>query len=260
MCRTIFFVPPTPKTFDNESPRRTVCSARNVLLCDAGLHFEPFGHVPGDARAQLRRRVHAAAPAHAPFSPIHYERRYAYPLVIWLHGDGGSERELRQVLPLVSVRNYVGAAVRGLPLADGGAGYAWRQSADSIDAAADGVDRCIELAQQRFNVHPERIFLVGHGSGGTMALRLALESPTALAGAASLNGPLPRGNCPLARVNAARRLPLLMMTCNDGARYPASRVVEDLRLLHAGGFSLCCDTICAATSCSRTCSRTWTSG
>jgi phospholipase/carboxylesterase len=193
---------------------------------------------PAPRGGRRRRRVHEAAPGVALFSPIHYERRYAYPLVIWLHGDGGSQRELRQVMPLVSVRNYVGAAVRGLPLPGCASGCAWRQTAESIDAAAEGVDRCIELAQQRFNVHPERIFLVGHGSGGTMALRLALQSPLALAGAASLNGPLPRGNCPLARVNAARRLPLLLMTCNDSRQYPAPRVAEDLRLLHAAGFSL----------------------
>ena len=68
-----------------------------------------------------------------------------------------------------------------------------------------------------------------------MALRLALQSPLSLAGAASLGGPLPRGNCPLARVNAARRLPLMLMTCSESRQYPAPRVAEDLRLLHAAG-------------------------
>src|SRR3954449_13229207 len=51
--------------------------------------------------------------AYATFAPIHYEKRYAYPLLVWLHGDAGSERELRQVIPQVSMRNYVAVAPRG---------------------------------------------------------------------------------------------------------------------------------------------------
>src|SRR3954470_13867118 len=51
--------------------------------------------------------------AYATFAPIHYEKRYAYPLLVWLHGDAGSERELRQIMPLVSMRNYVAVAPRG---------------------------------------------------------------------------------------------------------------------------------------------------
>src|SRR6185503_16233240 len=47
------------------------------------------------------------------FAPIHYEERYAYPLLVWLHGDAGSEQELRQIMPLVSMRNYVAIAPRG---------------------------------------------------------------------------------------------------------------------------------------------------
>lgn len=30
---------------------------------------------------------------YATFAPIHYEERYAYPLLVWLHGDAGNEQE-----------------------------------------------------------------------------------------------------------------------------------------------------------------------
>ena len=36
---------------------------------------------------------------HATFAPMHYEPGYAYPLVIWLHGALGDERQVRQVMP-----------------------------------------------------------------------------------------------------------------------------------------------------------------
>ena len=51
------------------------------------------------------------------FTPLHYERNYAYPLLIWLHGKGGNEHHLRQVMPKISMRNYAAVAPRGtLPL------------------------------------------------------------------------------------------------------------------------------------------------
>jgi hypothetical protein len=39
-------------------------------------------------------------------------------------------------------------------------------------------------------------------------------------------------------VNEARRLPLLLASCSDSRSYPQARVANDLRLLHAAGFSL----------------------
>jgi phospholipase/carboxylesterase len=100
------------------------------------------------------------------------------------------------------------------------------------------VRRVIELADERFNVHARRIFVAGAGSGGTMALRLAFEHPSWFAGAASLGGPTPRGHCPLARVNEARRLPLFLTSCRDSREYPPAQVAADLRLLYSAGFSL----------------------
>src|SRR5436190_20982679 len=65
---------------------------------------------------------------YATFAPIHYEERYAYPLLVWLHGNASSERELRQVIPLVSMRNYVAIAPRGSWTAKRNRGrYGWRQ-------------------------------------------------------------------------------------------------------------------------------------
>jgi phospholipase/carboxylesterase len=173
------------------------------------------------------------------FAPIHYEPGYAYPLVVWLHGEGSSERELRQVMPRVSVRNYVGAAVRGTTAeTDSTSRYTWSQSSDAVDAATDSVAQCIELAQRRRNIHPDRIFLAGRGAGGTMALRLALGFGLPVAGAISLGGSLPRGNGLLARINEARTLPLMLMTCRGSQAYQPRQVADDLRLLHAAGCQL----------------------
>src|SRR5687767_7171979 len=102
------------------------------------------------------------------FAPLHYEENYAYPLFIWLHSAGGDERQLARVMPLVSMRNYVGLAVRG-PVSGESRGYAWPQTAEGIEAAEQRILESIDKACERFHVHRQRIFLAGYESGGTMA-------------------------------------------------------------------------------------------
>src|SRR5687768_10528752 len=47
------------------------------------------------------------------FAPLHYESNYAYPLLVWLHGLEDDENQLKRLMPLLSMRNYVGVAPRG---------------------------------------------------------------------------------------------------------------------------------------------------
>jgi phospholipase/carboxylesterase len=169
---------------------------------------------------------------------LHYERGYSYPLLVWLHDDGGNERELRQLMPHVSMRNYVAAAPRGATPTASNRAFIWEQSPTSISEAAERVHECIDVAQQRFNIHARRVFIAGNGCGGTMALRLALQYPEWFAGAVSLGGPMPTGHAPLGRVKNARGLPLLLATCRDSEAYPPRQVANDLRLLHSAGFAL----------------------
>ena len=84
---------------------------------------------------------------------------------------------------------------------------------------------CISLAQQRFNIHPDRIFLVGHGSGGTMALRVAWNDPAKYAGVASIAGPMPTDLRPLRHVKQIRQLPCLLAMSRHSRDYP-----DDARL------------------------------
>ena len=163
---------------------------------------------------------------------MHYEAGYAYPLIVWLHSTGGSERELKQVMPLVSMRNYVAVAPASSSVHSR---RPWRQSPDNIEATAAGVDYCVAQAQQEFNIHPRRIFLAGCGRAGTMALRVAWNSPQHFAGVVAINGPVPVRLQPLRCVNELRRIPCLLATSRDHRRYTANHVCSDLRLLHSAG-------------------------
>ncbi len=177
-------------------------------------------------------------PNHALFAPMHYERKYAYPLVVWLHGPSDNERQLKRVMPLVSMRNYVAIAVRGTVADQVKGGYHWQQSEEHIWLAEQRVLDGIEIAKEKFNIHPDRIFLAGLGCGGTMAFRVALNHPRRFAGVLSLGGAFPTGLRPLQRLNDTRHLPLFLASGCQSAAYPLAQVCQDLRLFHSAGLSV----------------------
>jgi phospholipase/carboxylesterase len=183
---------------------------------------------------------------HSIFAPMHYEPGYAYPLLVWLHGSLSDERQLLRIMPLVSMRNYVAVAPRGVEVAAPGrdAVYGWsheERDLQSGSAYIDGEQRifdAIDVAFRRFNVDSRRIFVAGFDSGGTMALRVAMNHPYRFAGVLSLGGCLPTGGAPLSRLPEARQLAVFLAAGRRSNVYGESHVCDDLRLLHTAGMSI----------------------
>ena len=92
------------------------------------------------------------------FVPIHYEKNYAYPLIVWLHPDGEKPDAIQHVIPQASIRNFVGIAPQA-PVGNVQTGYYWEQELETIDLAHDSVTAAIDHATARFNIDPNRIFL-----------------------------------------------------------------------------------------------------
>lgn len=185
----------------------------------------------------ISKVVHRGHP-HTTFAPQHYEPNYAYPLVIWLHGQAGDERQLTKIMPLVSMRNYVGVGIRGAADSPLGRGYFWPGSEESVAYAKQRVFDAIDAATEKFNINRERIFVAGYQCGGTMALRVALSNPQMFGGALSIGGAFPRGQSPLAHLSQARRLPLFLAHCRDSNSYTVDHVCEELRLFHSAGMAV----------------------
>lgn len=180
-------------------------------------------------------------PSRAFFAPLHYEPKYRYPLVVWLHGPGEDERQLGRVMPWISMRNYVGVAPRATVAcgkSPGHGGYRWGDAEAEILSAAERVSSCIAAAAERFHIALDRIFVAGQADGGSMALRVSLSDPGRFAGAISLGGRFPTGHCPLWRYSEARCLPLLLVRGRDSMSYPPERLRHDVRLLHIAGMQL----------------------
>jgi len=178
----------------------------------------------------------------AVFGPMHYEPNYTYPLLVWLHGPGDSEKQLQRIMPMVSMRNYVAVAPRGLIPMRHGKGHAvmatWDTSTDHLPATAACVFESIERASSRFSVAKDRIFLAGFDRGGTMAFRLAMAYPQRFAGVLSLGGGLPIGGHLLSRLSEIRSMPVFMASGKRSEACPPGRVCDDLRLFHSAGMEV----------------------
>lgn len=93
--------PSSPQT-KKESVRSDSGSAPRKAVEELGLQLD-FAKVSQSSNEE-----------HVLFSPMHYEPGYAYPLLIWLHGPAQDERQIMKLMPLISMRNYVAIAPRGV--------------------------------------------------------------------------------------------------------------------------------------------------
>ncbi|MEZ6071872.1 MAG: alpha/beta hydrolase-fold protein [Pirellulales bacterium] len=189
-----------------------------------------------------RARFRAASPSdtYSMFAPVHYEAHYAYPLIVWFHGPGANENQLKRIMPLLSVQNYVAVAPRGTTAVADGAPrrYTWTPEPPHLATAEERLFQAIDAARDRFHVASHRIFLAGFDVGGTMAYRLALSYPDRFAGVMSLGGGFPADESLLSRLNEVRRLPLFLACGRESTSLPAEAVCDDLRLFHSAGLNI----------------------
>lgn len=176
---------------------------------------------------RTRQRNSFVAPAKGPrlFLPQGYEPGYRYPLLVWLPGATGrgdpNRFDLGRVMSRLSLRNFV--------------------AVESTAAAGDpdhAIWESVEWASSVASVHPGRVFLVGVGTGGTAAFRVACRHAGEVAGVVSLGGrfPLDEGN--FGRLAEVRQLPMLLCTGRKDCRRQAPAIDRTLRVFHAAGASL----------------------
>jgi phospholipase/carboxylesterase len=174
------------------------------------------------------------------FGPLHYEPGYAYPLIIWLHGPANDEHQLRRIMPLISMRNYVAVAPRGICQAgkDGLSGFGWPQTDGMVEQAEQRIFSSLAIASHKFNVSPKRVFVAGFDQGGTLAFRVALGNPRHFAGVLSLGGRFPTGGTPLGNLPDARKLGVFLAAGRASSEYPTQEVCDNLRLMHTAGMTI----------------------
>ena len=170
---------------------------------------------------------------HAVYRPEHYEPAYAYPLVVWLHGDGGSEADLRRVMPQISNRNYIGVALRGNTSLE--KGHGWSLDEAGMTSLIEDVRAVAVSLRREYHIHSERIYLAGFGSGATAAVEVMLRQPEWFGGVLSLNGGLPKIDPPLGSLEELKDKRILIATSINSQSTKVGDVVATGRLLYAAG-------------------------
>jgi phospholipase/carboxylesterase len=174
------------------------------------------------------------------FLPTGFESTYEYPLIVFFHRDGASERQIIKLIPHLSRRNYIVMALRApVPLyrPDGRQGYSWDVDAGLTTELEDFAFAAIDDAYDRLPVSAERIFLAGVGDGATQAYRFAFSYPDKFAGMIALNGKLPK-NGPLWRLNQNRKLPIFMGHGIANEEVPFAQARRDHQLLYIAGMNV----------------------
>ena len=202
------------------------------------------------------------------FVPQRYEPNYAYPLLVLLHARGGDEQQMVRSMPAMSWRNYVGVSLRGpevvtrkgravgfgwgpdfgrrerpadvAPLSDAEA-FRRRLTAtepDALERLEDGIFASVRRARRALHIHSERIFLVGCGEGAAVAYRVAMSNPERFAGVVAINGWLPGGFRPLARVKDCRSLRVLVVHGEWNGRVPVEQARRTVSTLRNGGLKV----------------------
>ena len=195
----------------------------------------------GDAPPERFDLAQAAADLELPASarlvfPVHYEPTYAYPVILWLHGEGESERSADVALPRISERNYLGVALRGNVTHP--TGYGWSTDPTAQTQTLNEVLRVVSVIGDLFPIHQDRIYLAGVGTGGETALQLFLQSPLHFAGVMSLGGQFGSFAAPLTKFRELRGKRVLLGAKSDAAPAQLTDMVATGRLLYSAGLQV----------------------
>ena len=171
------------------------------------------------------------------YLPEHYERKYAYPLVVFFHEEGANEESALQLAPQVSDRNFIAIALRGtqaLATGEGGLpGFGWDNT--ETDDLEEYVVRAVEETRRRYHVHSERIYFAGVGEGTLAAYRAGFRLANRIAGIAALNGPFPtpERKMPLFRMDDLRRLRIFIGHGIANTHIPCGLAEKAHKLMYA---------------------------
>ncbi len=128
------------------------------------------------------------------FTPSSYRDDTSMPLVILLHGLGGSGTGVEayfQLQPLAESRGFLYVHPDGTPHPAGDRFWDATDACCGLGSTADDVTYLTSIIDQvsaTRNVDPSRVFVMGHSNGGFMSYRMACDVAERIAAIASVAG------------------------------------------------------------------------
>lgn len=161
--------------------------------------------------------------------PENYEPRYPYPLILWLPGTECNTDEALGHIGNMSPQNYVGLAVEDCIL----------ETSDTagLDSAIDQLRQLVDIEnrivaavrsfREFINVHTERIFIAGVGSGATTAMLVAMHQPEWFGGCISFSGRYPSAASLLPSAPALEGKRFWLSSAGDRANVTVSQATRN---------------------------------
>ncbi len=176
----------------------------------------------------------------ATYIPEQHEPNYTYPLLIWLHGENSSERELIPLMPKLSTRNYFALALRGdnpKPTSEY-AGFGWKPLQDAIVNVTSRIEEALKHVEGQFQIHSDRIFIGGFDQGAELALAICLTQPDLFAGAISLCGKMPAEQSLLRRFRLLHGKRVLLVAGKQDQKVTLTDIQQTQKLLYTSGLDV----------------------
>ncbi len=137
--------------------------------------FDGFGSgfQGGEDAGEMDLTFHAGygGDAHV-FAPPKYEPRYAYPLIVYLQSREESTDDFFYQMDQISSQNYLGVEIDSRQL----------QDASTTARLLQVVETTVKSVASYYNVHSERIFVMGRREQANRAMDLVLTHPLQFAG------------------------------------------------------------------------------
>jgi phospholipase/carboxylesterase len=187
------------------------------------------------------------------FVPTGYEPNYAYPLIVFFHGHGGSDEQAIRLAPRISRRNYIFMSIRGPETLetrddDGLHAYGWG-SVEQEAANEDYALKAIAQTCRKYHIHTERVYLAGINDGARIAYKLALKSPEKFAGLIAINAQFPRPEeGPLFHGEKIQHMRMLLAHGAANEAIPLEQARRDFLALYGAGVDVTLNTYPATTA------------
>jgi predicted esterase len=162
-----------------------------ATLADAKSGKNPFAGRTGDFKRHYFLAEAGEIMPYRLYIPKNYDGSRAFPLVVALHGLGGTEDSMfganYQVIPEAEKRGYIIAAPLGYRI-DGGYGRNMGPGNKRSEFSELDVMHVLELVRRDYKIDEQRIYLMGHSMGGIGTWALGAKYPQIWASLAPISG------------------------------------------------------------------------
>jgi dienelactone hydrolase len=186
---------------------------------------DPFAGKTGDFKRHYEFKEAAEVMPYRLYVPTTYKAERAYPLIVMLHGNGGTENTFMDgnsaLQRLAEERGYIVVVPMGYRV-DGGYGYnnGSRPAEDlrKLELSEKDVLHVLDLMKQNYRIDPNRTYLGGHSMGGSGTWYMAARYANNWAATASFAGAAVPETLP-----PPQRVPQLIVHGDADATAPVER-------------------------------------